>query len=132
MSEIPGELKYTKSHEWVSIGDDGVSLTIGVTDHAQDLMGDMVYIELPEVGGSYGTGDDCAVVESVKAASDVYAPVSGDVTEVNEGLVDSPETLNSDPYGAGWLFKMTLGDKDGLDDLMDAAAYEELVASEED
>jgi len=132
MSEIPGELKFTKSHEWVSIGEDGVSLTIGITDHAQDLMGDMVYIELPEVGGSYGSGDDCAVVESVKAASDVYAPVSGEVTEINEGLVDSPETLNSDPYGAGWLFKMTLSDKDELEDLMDAAAYEELVESEED
>ena len=132
MSEIPGELKFTKSHEWVSIGEDGVSLTIGITDHAQDLMGDMVYIELPEVGGSYGSGDDCAVVESVKAASDVYAPVSGEVTEINEGLVDSPETLNSDPYGAGWLFKMILSDKDELEDLMDAAAYEELVESEED
>lgn len=132
MSEIPGELKYTKSHEWVSIGEDGVSLTIGITDHAQDLMGDMVYIELPEVGGTYGSGDDCAVVESVKAASDVYAPVSGEVTEVNEGLADSPETLNSDPYGAGWLFKMTLSDKDELEDLLDATAYEELVESEED
>jgi glycine cleavage system H protein len=131
MSEVPGELKYSKSHEWVSIGDDGVTVTIGITDHAQDLMGDMVFIELPEVGGSYGTGDDCAVVESVKAASDVYAPIAGEVTEVNEALAESPETLNTDPYGDGWLFKMTVSDKDELNDLLDATAYEELIASEE-
>ena len=131
MSEVPGELKYTKSHEWVSIDEDGVTVTVGITDHAQDLMGDMVFIELPEAGGSYGTGDDCAVVESVKAASDVYAPLAGEVTEVNEALADSPETLNSDPYGEGWLFKMTISDKDELNDLLDANAYEELIASEE-
>lgn len=131
MSEVPGELKYSKSHEWISIGDDGVTVTVGITDHAQDLMGDMVFIELPEVGASYGTGDDCAVVESVKAASDVYAPIAGEVTEVNEALADSPETLNGDPYGDGWLFKMTVSDKDELNDLLDASAYEELIASEE-
>lgn len=131
MSEVPGELKYSKSHEWVSISDDGVTVTIGITDHAQDLMGDMVFIELPEVGASYGTGDDCAVVESVKAASDVYAPIAGEVIEVNEKLADSPETLNGDPYGDGWLFKMTVSDKDELNDLLDASAYEELIASEE-
>jgi len=131
MSEVPGELKYSKSHEWVSVGDDGVSLTVGITDHAQDLMGDMVFIELPEVGGSYGAGDDCAVVESVKAASDVYAPVAGEVPGGNSALADSPETRNSDPYGAGWLFKMTVSDKDELEELMDATAYEELIASEE-
>jgi glycine cleavage system H protein len=131
MSEVPGELKYSKSHEWVSISDDGVTVTIGITDHAQDLMGDMVFIELPEVGASYGTGDDCAVVESVKAASDVYAPIAGEVIEVNETLADSPETLNGDPYGDGWLFKMTVSDKDELNDLLDASAYEELIASEE-
>ena len=131
MSEVPGELKYSKSHEWISISDDGVTVTIGITDHAQDLMGDMVFIELPEVGASYGTGDDCAVVESVKAASDVYAPIAGEVIEVNEALADSPETLNGDPYGDGWLFKMTVSDKDELNDLLDASAYEELIASEE-
>ena len=131
MSEVPGELKYSKSHEWINIGDDGVTVTVGITDHAQDLMGDMVFIELPEVGASYGTGDDCAVVESVKAASDVYAPIAGEVTEVNESLTDAPETLNSDPYGEGWLFKMTVSDKDELNDLLDASAYEDLIASEE-
>ena len=131
MSEVPGELKYSKSHEWVSIGDDGVTVTVGITDHAQDLMGDMVFIELPEVGNSYSTGDDCAVVESVKAASDVYAPIAGEVIEVNEALTDSPETLNGDPYGDGWLFKMTISDKEELNELMDASAYEDLIASEE-
>jgi len=131
MSEVPGELKYSKSHEWVSIADDGVTVTIGITDHAQDLMGDMVFIELPEVGASYGTGDDCAVVESVKAASDVYAPIAGEVIEVNEALGDAPETLNSDPYGDGWLFKMTVSDKEELNELLDASAYEDLIASEE-
>jgi glycine cleavage system H protein len=130
MSEIPGELKYSKSHEWVRIEDDG-TVTVGITDHAQDLMGDMVFIELPEVGGSYSSGDDCAVVESVKAASDVYAPVGGEVTEVNEAVTDAPETLNTDPFGAGWLFRMSLDDRSELDELLDAAAYEELVASEE-
>jgi len=131
MSEVPGELKYSKSHEWVSIADDGVTVTVGITDHAQDLMGDMVFIELPEVGASYGPGDDCAVVESVKAASDVYAPIAGEVIEVNEALADSPETLNSDPYGDGWLFKMTIGDKEELNELLDASAYEDLIASED-
>ena len=131
MSEVPGELKYSKSHEWVSIADDGVTVTIGITDHAQDLMGDMVFIELPEVGASYGTGDDCAVVESVKAASDVYAPIAGEVIEVNEALGDAPEILNSDPYGDGWLFKMTISDKEELNELLDASAYEDLIASEE-
>ncbi len=132
MSELPGELKYSKSHEWIRISDDGNTITVGITDHAQDLMGDMVYIELPEVGGSYNAGDDCAVVESVKASSDVYAPIGGDVTEVNESLADSPEILNTDPYNDGWLYKMTVEDKSELDELMDAAAYEELVDAEED
>jgi len=131
MSNIPGELKYTKSHKWVAISDDGSTVTIGITDHAQDLMGDMVFVELPEVGASYNQGDDCAVVESVKAASDVYAPIGGEVTEVNEAIADAPETLNSDPYEDGWLFKMTVSDKGEVDGLLDAAAYEELVASEE-
>lgn len=130
MSNIPGELKYTKSHEWVRIEDDG-SITVGITDHAQDLMGDMVFVELPESGASYSAGDDCAVVESVKAASDVYAPVAGDVTEINEALADTPETLNKDPFGEAWLFRMQPADKSEVDALMDAKAYEDLVASEE-
>lgn len=129
MSNVPGELKYTKSHEWVSL--DGDNVTIGITHHAQELMGDMVFIEPPEVGASLKAESDCAVVESVKAASDVYAPIDGDVTAVNEAIADSPELVNKDPYGEGWMFKMTVADKAQLDGLMDAAAYEELVASEE-
>ena len=130
MSEIPGELKYSKSHEWVRINDDG-TVTIGITEHAQELMGDMVYAELPEVGASLNQGDDCAVVESVKAASDVYAPIGGEVVKINDALADAPETINSDPYGEGWIFTMTPADTAELDDLMDANAYEELVASED-
>ena len=129
MSNIPGELKYSKSHEWVRINDDG-SVTIGITEHAQDLMGDMVYVELPETGASMNQGDDCAVVESVKAASDVYAPIGGEILEVNDALADAPETINSDPYGEGWIFRMTPADSAEVDALMDAKAYEELVASE--
>ena len=129
MSNIPGELKYTSSHEWISV--DGDSVTIGITHHAQELMGDMVFIEPPEVGASLKAESDCAVVESVKAASDVYAPIDGEVTEVNDAIADSPELVNKDPYGEGWMFKMTVADKSQLDGLMDAAAYEELVASED-
>ncbi len=130
MSNIPGELKYSKSHEWVRIEEDG-SVTIGITDHAQDLMGDMVFVELPEKGNDYSTGDDCAVVESVKAASDIYAPIAGQVTEVNETLADTPEVLNSDPYGEGWVYRMVPSDHGELDGLMGASAYEEMVAAEE-
>jgi glycine cleavage system H protein len=130
MSDIPNELRYTKSHEWVRVEDDG-SVTVGVTDHAQDLMGDMVYIELPENGATLESGKDCAVVESVKAASDVYAPVGGTVIAVNEVLGDTPEVVNKDPYGDGWLFRLQPGDKGELDALMDADAYGELVAAEE-
>lgn len=129
MSNIPGELKYSKSHEWVRINDDG-SVTIGITEHAQELMGDMVYVELPENGASLNQGDDCAVVESVKAASDVYAPIGGEILEVNDALADAPETINSDPYGEGWIFRMNPADSAEVDTLMDANAYEELVASE--
>lgn len=129
MSEIPGELKYSKSHEWVRINDDG-SVTVGITEHAQELMGDMVYVELPENGASLNQGDDCAVVESVKAASDVYAPIGGEVVAVNDALADTPETINGDPYGDGWIFRMNPADSGELDGLMDANAYEELVASE--
>lgn len=129
MSGIPGELKYSKSHEWVRMNDDG-SVTVGITEHAQELMGDMVYVELPENGASLNQGDDCAVVESVKAASDVYAPIGGEVVEVNDALADTPETINGDPYGDGWIFRMNPSDSGELDALMDANAYEELVASE--
>ena len=127
--KTPKELKYTKSHEWVKIESDG-TLTVGITDHAQELMGDMVYVELPEVGRKLETGKECAVVESVKAASDVYAPVAGAVSAVNSAVADSPETVNKDPYGAGWMFKIKPASKADADKLLDAKAYEALVASE--
>lgn len=127
--KTPKELKYTKSHEWVKIESDG-TLTVGITDHAQELMGDMVYVELPEVGRKLDAGKECAVVESVKAASDVYAPAAGEITAVNSAVTDTPETVNKDPYGAGWMFKMKPANKTDVSTLLDAAAYEALVASE--
>ena len=130
MSNVPSELRYTKSHEWVRREDDG-TVTIGITDHAQDLLGDLVFVETPEAGSTYAVGDDCAVVESVKAASDVYAPLSGEVVGANESLADSPESINSDPYGEGWIFKMSLADEGELDSLLDATAYAEQIAAED-
>ena len=131
MSNIPEKnMRYTKTHEWVRLESDG-TITVGISDHAQDLLGDMVFVELPEVGTQFVSGDDCAVVESVKAASDVYAPVAGEVCEVNETLTESPETVNQSPYEDGWLFKMTPEDTEEANDLMDAAAYAEYAASEE-
>jgi len=124
MSEIPSELRYRESHEWVKDNGDG-TVVIGISDHAQTALGDMVYIELPEPGMSYEQGDACAVVESVKAASDVYAPVSGEVIEANGALEDSPELVNTDPYGEGWLFRVQLSDSSEIDGLLDAAAYAE-------
>lgn len=129
MSNVPSELKYTKSHEWVRDEGDG-TVTIGITDHAQELLGDLVFVELPEVGSSVDAGSECAVVESVKAASDIYSPVTGEVTEVNETLADAPETVNQDAYGDGWIFKVKLESEDQLSDLMDADAYNEVVESE--
>jgi glycine cleavage system H protein len=121
MSNIPESLLYTKEDEWVKVeGDEG---TIGITDFAQDALSDIVYIELPDVGDAIGAGETFGVVESVKAASDLYSPLSGDVTAVNEELLDLPETLNSDPYNEGWLVKIKLSDSAELDGLMDAAAY---------
>jgi len=122
MSNIPSELKYATSHEWVRIEDNGVA-TIGITEHAQGLLGDMVFVELPDVDDEISTGDDVAVAESVKAASDIYAPVSGKVIEVNEDLDDSPELVNSDAFGDGWLFKVKLADAAELDALLDAEGY---------
>lgn len=130
MSNVPSELLYTKSHEWVRRESDG-SITIGITDHAQELLGDLVFVETPEAGSSFDAGDDCAVVESVKAASDVYAPVSGEVVEGNELLANAPETINADPYGDGWIFRIKPSDEGELEDLMDAEAYNEQIASEE-
>ncbi|MGV6818232.1 MAG: glycine cleavage system protein GcvH [Thiotrichales bacterium] len=124
MSDIPADLKYTKSHEWVKDNGDG-TVTIGITDHAQALLGDLVFVELPEASTEYGAGDACCVVESVKAASDVYAPIAGEIVEVNTALEDSPELVNSDPYGEGWLFVMNIEDETMLDELLDADAYSE-------
>jgi len=127
MSNVPAELKYTKSHEWVSV--DGDTATVGITDHAQDLLGDMVFIELPDVGASFEKGDDCAVVESVKAASDVYSPLSGEVLEVNDALADAPEAVNNEPY-ASWLFKLKMSDASQLDEMLDAASYSGVAADD--
>jgi glycine cleavage system H protein len=124
MSNLPHELKYSKNHEWVRLEDDG-TVTVGITDHAQGLLGDMVFVELPEIERVVTAEEECAVVESVKAASDVYAPVGGTVIGVNSAVEDSPELVNQDPYGDGWLFK--LGDVSGLDELFDADAYAEMV-----
>jgi len=129
MSNVPQELRYTQSHEWVLAGDDG-QVTVGITDHAQELLGDMVFIELPEMDAKLGAGDECTVVESVKAASDVYAPVAGTVVAVNEKLADAPELINEDPYGEGWIFRLQIDDTSQLDSLLDASAYE-VVESED-
>lgn len=129
MSDIPSELKYSKEHEWVRIDDDGNAI-IGITDHAQELLGDMVYVELPEVGNSIAVEDETGVVESVKAASDIYAPVSGEIIEVNEDLVDEPESINTQPYEAGWLFKVEMANESDLEELLTADEYADLIADE--
>lgn len=129
MSEIPSELRYTKSHEWIRTMDDGY-LEVGITQHAQEMLGDMVFVELPEVGSTLGSGEDCAVVESVKAASDIYAPVAGEIVEVNDLLRDAPETVNNDPYGDGWVFRMQPVDEGELDELLDAEGYTGVVAAD--
>jgi len=129
MSNVPVELKYAKTHEYARTNDDG-SVTVGISDSAQDQLGDMVFIELPEVGQTVAAAEACAVVESVKAASDVYAPVGGEVVEVNEALVDSPETVNQDAYGEGWLFRLQPADVTEMAALMDGDAYEVFLASE--
>ncbi len=122
MSNIPSDLKYTASHEWVRDNGDG-TISVGITDHAQEALGDLVHLELPDVGAEYGAEDGCAVAESVKAASDIYAPVSGIVIEINEAVQDSPELVNSDPYGDGWLFTLRVEDEAELDGLLSAEAY---------
>lgn len=129
MSNVPTELKYTRSHEWVRTNDDG-TVTVGITDHAQEQLGDMVYVEVPEVGQEVVRNDACAVVESVKAASDVYAPVGGEVVEVNEDLADNPDAVNRDAFGDGWIMKLEPGDAGQIEGLLDAAEYEAFVASE--
>ena len=121
MALTPENLRYSKEDEWVKL--DGDVATIGITDYAQDSLSDIVYLELPEVGASFGAGDIFGVVESVKAASDLFAPVSGEVVEVNDALTDTPEVVNEDPYDAAWMIKVKLADPGEVDDLMDAAAY---------
>ena len=126
MSNIPSELKYASSHEWVRTEGDGV-YTVGITEHAQELLGDMVFVELPEVGDEVDAGEDCAVAESVKAASDIYAPITGEVVAINEDLEDSPENVNNDAYGDGWLFKVKASDESELENLLDAEGYENAI-----
>ncbi|MDE2585976.1 MAG: glycine cleavage system protein GcvH [Betaproteobacteria bacterium] len=128
MSNVPADLKYTKSHEWVRLEADG-TVTVGITDHAQEALGDLVFIELPEVGKTLAAGQEAAVVESVKAAADVYAPIAGSVTAVNEAVVDAPETLNQDAYAA-WLFKLQPANAGDLAGLLDATAYGAVADSE--
>lgn len=126
MSDIPTDLKYRESHEWVRL-EEGEGAVIGISDHAQAELGDMVFVELPEPGMSYSQGDACAVVESVKAASDIYAPLSGEVVEVNESLEDDPGLVNTDPYGDGWLFRIEPSDESEIDGLMDADEYSDTI-----
>lgn len=127
MSNAPANLKYTKSHEWVEKLNDG-TMRVGITDHAQDLLGDMVYVEAPEVGRDVKAGEECAVVESVKAASDVYSPLSGEIVEVNETLTDNPDIVNKDPYGKGWIFRLRPTAADEWKKLLDADAYAGVAA----
>ena len=124
MSNTPSELKYTSSHEWVRLEEDG-TVTIGISDHAQEALGDVVYVETPDVGVSIAAGDEAGVVESVKAASDIYSPIGGDVIAVNEVLEDEPETVNADPYNDGWFFKIKPADLSELESLMSADQYNE-------
>lgn len=126
MSNVPNELKYRDSHEWVRKETDG-TYTVGITEHAQELLGDMVFVDLPEVGTHFAAGDDCAVAESVKAASDIYAPLSGEIVAVNDALADAPEQVNSEPYGSGWLFRIKASDESELDAMLDADAYKAAI-----
>tara|TARA_B100001939_G_scaffold304301_1_gene282535 strand:+ start:75 stop:458 length:384 start_codon:yes stop_codon:yes gene_type:complete len=125
MSEVPAELRYTPEHEWIRV--EGDQAIIGVTDYAQDALTDVVWVELPEVGMSVGAMESCGSVESVKSVSEIYAPIAGEVTEANESLEDAPEQINQDPYGDGWIWKMTISDAGELDSLLDASAYSELI-----
>ena len=129
MSSIPSELKYLDSHEWARVESDG-TITVGISDHAQGALGDLVFVEVPEVGKALKKGNAAAVVESVKAASDVYSPVSGEVIAANETLGSAPELVNQDPYGQGWLFKLKPSNKDELSQLLDSSAYGKVVESE--
>jgi glycine cleavage system H protein len=129
MSEIPSELKYARTHEWARLEEDG-TVTVGITDHAQEALGDVVFVEQPEVGALVAAQEEAGVVESVKAASDIYAPISGTVIAVNDALEQSPENVNEDPYGDGWFFKIEPDDTADLDEMLDAEAYGELLDNE--
>ncbi|MCE0497161.1 MAG: glycine cleavage system protein GcvH [Methylacidiphilales bacterium] len=122
MSNIPGQLRYTASHEWIKV--DGGTATVGITDHAQHELSDVVYVDLPKVGAQASAGAVIAVVESVKAASDIYSPISGEIVEINAGLAKKPELINQDPYGEAWLFRVKLADPSEIDALKDAASYQ--------
>lgn len=128
MSDIPADLKYTKDHEWLQIDADGKTATVGITAYAQESLGDITFVDLPDTGDSFDAGDTFGAVESVKAASDLYAPATGEVTEVNEELDEAPEKINDDPYGAGWIIKIAIADDADLSELLDAAGYKALTA----
>jgi len=130
MSEIPGDLKFLKSHEWARVEDSG-HITVGISDHAQGLLGDLVYVELPNVGDSVTAGNACAVVESVKAASDVYSPVTGKVVAVNDALADKPETINEDAYGEGWIYVVEVDDLEQFNELLAPDDYAELLEDDD-
>jgi glycine cleavage system H protein len=129
MTDVPKQLQYTRQHEWVRRESDG-TVVVGITDHAQQQLGELVYVELPDAGRSFSPGDGMAVVESTKAASDVYAPLAGAIVEGNSSLTGQPELVNTDPYGAGWLVRLKLTDADQLTGLLDAAAYTALINAE--
>ncbi len=129
MSDIPDDIKYTPSHEWVRDNGDG-TVTVGISDHAQEALGDLVFVEFPEIGSRVKTEESCGVVESVKAASDIYSPLDGEVIEVNDVLSEAPETINRDPYGEGWLFKLRVADPSQVDALLDGPSYEAVIAEE--
>ena len=129
MSDIPSDLRYAPSHEWCRLEDDG-SVTVGISDHAQEQLGDLVFVEVPEVGAHLDAGDAFAVVESVKAASDVYTPIAGEVVAANQTLTDAPESVNSDPYGEGWLMRLQPDDSTRIEELLDADAYNAVVQGE--
>lgn len=130
MSDIPPDLKYIETHQWVRVSDDGTA-TVGITDFAQEQLGDVVYVGVPDLGVTVNGGEEAGVAESVKSASDVFSPVTGEVIAVNEALEDEPEKVNEDPYGEGWMFRVRLADPGELDSLMDAEAYAEHVAASE-
>lgn len=126
MSNIPDDLKYSSAHAWCELTEDGL-VRVGITDHAQNELGDIVYVELPEIERIFNAGDECAVVESVKSASDVYSPITGEVVEINHVLEDEPEKINTDPYNDGWIFILKPEDSSELDELMDADEYKEMI-----